>query len=120
MSTEFFKNIFTQNPPSLYTRSVDALRLAQIFANSAETSVVSIDNRHIPRQEIPVHVAETAENVLSELKQGRDLPLAAEISRNLTAAFNTLETAKASPDKMKETLSQIREIATASLAPKAA
>ncbi|MBP9049999.1 MAG: hypothetical protein KBF91_02125 [Alphaproteobacteria bacterium] len=113
-------SITTLNPPSPYAQSVEAARLAKLFAESAATSIGSIDNRQIPLQLVPSQVAEIAENVLSELEEGRDLALAPVIYKNLTAAFKTLQTAHSSPVGMQETVAKIGAIATVSFAPKAA
>ncbi len=119
MSTET-NNIFTLNPPSPYAQSVEAERLARLFAESAATSFGSIDNRQIPLQQIPVYVAKIIKDVLSELGKGRDLTLAPVIYKNLTAAFKALEKKEACPEGIQETLSQIGEIAAPSLAPQVA
>jgi hypothetical protein len=113
-------SITTLNPPSPHTQSVEAERLARLFAESAATSIGSIDNRQIPLQLVPSQVAEIAENVLSELEEDRDLALAPVIYKNLTAAFKALQTAHSSPVEMQETVAKIGAIAAASLAPKAA
>ena len=113
-------SITTLNPPSPYAQSVEAARLARLFAESAATSIGSIDNRQIPLQLVPVYVASITKDVLSKLEEDRDLALAPVIYKNLTAAFKALQTAHSSPVEMQETVAKIGAIAAASLAPKAA
>lgn len=121
MSTET-KKIFTLNPPSLYAQSVEALRLANLFAESAATSIGSIDNRQIPLQLVPVYVAEIAQDVLSKLEEDSDAALSEKIYENLTAAFEALESREACPDEESyEYGPEDWDVpTTASLAPKAA
>jgi hypothetical protein len=114
-------SITTLNPPSPHTQSVEAARLARLFAESAATSIGSIDNRQIPLQLVPVYVASITKDVLSKLEEGcDDLGLSEQIYENLTAAFKALQTAHSSPVEMQETVAKIGAIAAASLAPKAA
>lgn len=121
MSTET-KKIFTLNSPSLYAQSVEALRLANLFAESAATSIGSIDNRQIPLQLVPVYVAEIIKDVLSKLEEGCDAGLSEKIYENLTAAFEALERREACPEeKSQECEPEDRSFpATVSFAPKAA
>jgi hypothetical protein len=113
-------SITTLNPPSPHTQSVEAARLARLFAESAATSIGSIDNRQIPLQLVPVYVANITKDVLSKLEEGCDIGLSEQIYENLTAAFKALQTAHSSPVEMQETVAKIGAIAAASLAPKAA
>lgn len=115
-------SITTLNPPSLYAQSVEALRLANLFAESAATSIGSIDNRQIPLQLVPVHVAEIAQDVLSKLEEDSDAALSEKIYENLTAAFEALESREACPEeKSQEREPEDRSFpATVSFAPKAA
>ncbi|MBP9867888.1 MAG: hypothetical protein KBC88_03035 [Alphaproteobacteria bacterium] len=113
-------SITTLNPPSPHTQSVEAERLARLFAESAATSIGSIDNRQIPLQLVPVYVANITKDVLSKLEEGCDIGLSEQIYENLTAAFKALQTAHSSPVEMQETVAKIGAIAAASLAPKAA
>ena len=115
-------SITTLNPPSPYAQSVEAARLAKLFANASELtgSLITIDNRQIPLQLVPVYVANITKDVLSKLEEGCDIGLSEQIYENLTAAFKALQTAHSSPVEMQETVAKIGAIAAASLAPKAA
>jgi hypothetical protein len=118
-------SITTLNPPSPHAQSVEAARLAKLFAECVSTdrlAWVTIDNRQIPLQLVPVYVASITKDVLSKLEEGCDAGLSEQIYENLTAAFEALtNVAHSCPvEECQETVAKIGAIAAASLAPKAA
>jgi hypothetical protein len=117
-------SITTLNPPSPYAQSVEAARLAKLFANASELtgSLITIDNRQIPLQLVPVYVASITKDVLSKLEEGCDAGLSEQIYENLTAAFEALKSREACPEEeSQEREPEDRGLpATVSFAPKAA